>query len=213
LAGSMALNLSCPHRLVLGLLGPQAVAALVDYVVAREAAFVPARVHLRGQDSQRVDPARRKALLLADLSEFRPVIENAVRQIVPLAMAELGLIEPAVEPREFEISAHTDGGHFEPHVDTVDRLERVRILSCVYYFATTPRHFDGGELRLYGFPGASKESVAFVDISPETDSLIMFPSWMRHEIRPVRVRSGIWRDARFAINCWVHRTPPNLPAG
>lgn len=194
-----------------GVLGSRTVTALLDYVAAREQGFIPAKVRDRGAGRAKLDYGRRECLLLGDLGELKAPIETFVRQIAPDAVAQLGLIEPYVEPREFEISAHGDGGHFEPHLDTVDRLNHVRILSCVYYFAATPRRFTGGELRLYGFPKPSGDPEAappYFDVAPETDTLVAFPSWLRHEVRPTRVPSGAWADYRFAINCWIHRVMP-----
>lgn len=58
------------------------------------------------------------------------------------------------------------------------------------------------------------EATPYVDVPPESDTLVAFPSWLRHEVLPVHVPSGAWRDSRFAINCWLHRarqaagTPP-----
>ena len=48
----------------------------------------------------------------------------------------------------------------------------------------------------------------FADIEPETDSLVAFPSWLRHEVLPVRIPSAAWADGRFTINCWLHRAQP-----
>jgi Rps23 Pro-64 3,4-dihydroxylase Tpa1-like proline 4-hydroxylase len=125
------------------------------------------------------------------------------------------LVEPALEPKEFTIHGYRDGSRFGAHLDTSEQLARVRVLSCVYYFAVTPRRFSGGELRLYGLPTLSSvqnnRPPAFVDIVPETDTLVVFPSWLCHEVLPVHVPSGAWLDGRFTINCWLHRVAP--PAG
>lgn len=197
----------CPHVVYRNVLGARSVAALLEYVALRQNDFRPAPMRMRGSGRDAVDLDRRDCLLLRDVGPVRAEIETFVRAIAPHALAELGLIEPAVEPREFEISAHGDGGHFASHVDTTDTPDRVRILSCVYYFAKTPRRFDGGELRLFGFPDLRGGSSAApsADVVPETDSLVAFPSWLTHEVRPVRVPSRDWADGRFAINCWIHR--------
>src|SRR5262249_45472756 len=148
---------------------------------------------------------------LMDLGPFKRRIESFVYKIITPALAQLHLNEPSVEPREFEISAYGDAGHFAAHIDTDERLGRVRILSCVYYFAATPPRFSGGELRLHAFPtlsGKNSAAAPFIDILPETDTLVAFPSWLRHEVLPVQVPSGAWADRRFTINCWVHRANP-----
>src|SRR5207244_13575245 len=106
----------------------------------------------RGLAQMAVDRQRRDGRLLGDLGPFRAPIETFVRRIAPDALARLGLTGPAVEPREFEISSYGDRGHFAAHLDTTDLPDRVRILSCVYYFARRPGRFSGGELRLHGVP-------------------------------------------------------------
>jgi SM-20-related protein len=197
----------CPHVVYHDVLGAAAVATLLDHVAARQKDFRPAPMRMRGSGGDAVDLERRDCLLLRDLGPVRTQFETVMRGIAPNALAQLGLIEPAVEAREFEISAHGDGGHFVAHVDTIDRLDRVRILSCVYYFAATPRRFQGGELRLHGLPNpfGGPAALPVVDVAPETDTLVAFPSWLTHEVRPVRLPSGLWADGRFAINCWIHR--------
>ena len=57
-------------------------------------------------------------------------------------------------------------------------------------------------------PSAGGAAAPHVDIVPETDTLVVFPSWMSHEVLPVRVPSGAWIDRRFTINCWIHRVGP-----
>ena len=204
----MPVNARCPHLVFRDVLGPATVAALVDYAVQREADFVTARAYDRRSGEVAVDRGRRDCMLLAGLGPFQSRMESFVRSIVAPALSELRLNEPDGEPKEFEISAYGDGGHFNPHIDTVEVLDRVRILSCVYYFAATPPRFSGGALRLHAFPqrgGAAADVPAYVDVAPETDTFVAFASWLRHEVLPVHVPSGAWADRRFAINCWIHR--------
>jgi SM-20-related protein len=148
----------------------------------------------------------RVSLSLTDLGPFRPQIESVMRSIAPIALARLGLIEPKVEPREFEFARYGDRCYFKTHVDTIERAEHARILSCVYYFAKTPPRFSGGELRLRGFPDPIRTAAGpIVDIVPENDRLVIFPTWPEHEVLPIHVPSNAWLDGRFSINCWIHR--------
>jgi SM-20-related protein len=200
----------CPHLLYRNVMGADYVAALLDYVDGRQAQFRPGRVHDRRTDVRSVDLKVRDCLYVNGLGRLEAPIRSVVATIAAPALQALQLIEPAVEPKEFDIGAYGDGGHFRPHIDTLEQTERVRILSCVYYFAVTPRRFTGGQLRLHGFPrpsvgGEGPGAGSFVDIEPETDSLVIFPSWLRHEVLPVRLPSGAWTDRRFSINCWIHR--------
>jgi SM-20-related protein len=197
----------CPHLIFRDVLGASTVAGLLDYVVARQADFRPSVVRNRKSGERRVDIGRRDCLSLGDLGPFAAGIKTVMGKISDVALKELNLAEFAVEPRQFEICTYGDRGHFNAHIDTAETLDRVRVVSCVYYFAASPRRFSGGELRLFGFPKglADGRPVPFVDIIPETDTLVAFPSWLSHEVLPVRVPTGIWVDRRFTINCWIHR--------
>jgi hypothetical protein len=210
---SSAAKVRCPHLLFHNVLGTETVSALLDYVTARERDFEPAVVWRR--QSGRIDRAVRDCYYLWDLGKFEASFRGLLDGIVAHALHQLGLFEPAVEASEFEICAFGHGGHFTPHIDTLEKLKWVRILSCVYYFAATPRRFSGGILRLYGFPTSSAKggpAPQTVDIMPETDSLVVFPSWLWHEVLAVEVPSKAWADGRFTINCWVHRINPSADA-
>jgi SM-20-related protein len=196
----------CPYGTLHDALGAATVSALLDYVGARQTEFRPGLVRSRRTGEHGPNPSLRDSLFMPNLGPFKPQIESVMHAIAPVALAQFGLIEPAVEPREFEFACYGDGGYFRMHVDTTDRLDRIRILSCVYYFAATPPRFSGGELRLRGFPDPSHGAAGpVVDITPETDMLVIFPSWLEHEVLPVHVPSKAWRDGRFSINCWIHR--------
>jgi SM-20-related protein len=199
-------NQHCPHGTIRHLLGQSTASAMLKYVAERETAFKPGSVRSRGSDAIRVDPEVLRSRVLLGLGPFQTRVETVMRAIAPIAVQRLGLIEPAVAPREFEFASYGDGGHFKVHLDTLDRSTRLRILSCVYYFAAVPRRFTGGALRLHGFPDPfGRRERPVIDIASETDMLVMFPSWMEHEVLPVRVPSGAWSDHRFSINCWIHR--------
>lgn len=208
--GLEATRAHIPHVIFREVLGPAGAASLLQQVVVRQKDFAPAVVRNRRSGERRVDKAVLESFCLRDGGPLTQQIETFVRQSASRILSELHLEEPLVEPRESEICAYRDGNHFAAHIDTNEVAERVRVASCVYYFAATPRRFFGGELRLYGFPARPGRDMShippFIDISPETDTLVAFPSWLRHEVLPVQVPSGLWADSRFTINCWLHRT-------
>ena len=206
----------CPHLLFRDVLGVAVVAELLDYVAAREHDFRPSVVRNRKTGMRSVETSRRDCVSLGDLGPFAARIKSVMRGVAGSALARLNLAEHPVEPRQFEIASYGDGGHFDSHIDTAEVLDRVRVVSCIYYFAATPRRFTGGELRLFGFPSPSTAAGSprpFVDIAPETDTLVVFPSWLAHEVLPVSVPSGAWPDRRFSVICWLHRVgSPGAPA-
>ncbi len=128
------------------------------------------------------------------------------------------------------MAAHPNGAHFAPHLDIPIGADRAplaaadrhdRVISAVYYFHAEPKAFTGGELRLYRY-GAPAETIGqepgnHVDIAPINNSLVAFPSWALHEVRPVQCPSDEFREYRFAVNCWYckvlgrfRRTTANL---
>ncbi len=201
----------CPYLKYRNILGASYVAGLLSHAVERQNVFQLGVMHNRQTLELLVDSSLRHAFYLKDLGEFADPIHAFVAAAAGPAVQALNLTEPRVEPKEFEITAYPDGGHISEHIDTLTAKAKVRILSCIYYFSATPRAFSGGELRLYGFPkraapGEAATPAPYIDIEPEADSLVIFPSWLRHEVRPVRVPSNAWADSRFTINCWIHRT-------
>lgn len=202
----------CPYLQYRHVLGADYVAGVLAYAVDREHRFRLGGMHDRQTHVRLMDLSLRHSLVLKELGRFAAPIKSFVATVAAPAIRALNLTEPGFEPKEFEITAYPDGGRIGDHVDVGGRRNQIRILSCVYYFSATPRQFSGGELRLYGFPkrtadGGPVTSSPHVDIEPETDTLVVFPSWLRHEVRPVQVPSGAWRDSRFTINCWIHRMP------
>jgi Rps23 Pro-64 3,4-dihydroxylase Tpa1-like proline 4-hydroxylase len=197
---------SCPHLLLPNALGAETVARLLDYVAARENDFRPADSRRRGSRERSVDQAVRDCLSLDALGGFEEPLSRLLANIAPHAVTELHVAEAALEPSEFEICSYGDGGHFDLHTDTLPRRDHVRVLSCVYYFSTMPRRFGGGELRIYppAGPEVAADNLRAITVNPEPDTLIVFPSSLRHEVLPVDLQSSRWIDRRFTINCWMH---------
>jgi SM-20-related protein len=196
----------CPHVVFEDVLGPERAAALLDHAEAHAAHFTAGRAYNRTTGEAQVDPSRRDCLVLGDMGPFGAPLKERFGELARIAVAELRIGEADLEPVELEITSYGDGGHIHTHIDTRESREAVRVLSCVYYFSDTPRRFGGGELRLYGFPSRSGELEAVVDVPPATDTLVAFPSWMRHEVLPVRLGGEHdFRARRFTVNCWLHR--------
>ena len=75
----------------------------------------------------------------------------------------------------------------------------------MYYLRDRPDAFFGGALRLYNVwkGSASKGAPGLVEIEPEDNMLVVFPSSVLHEVLPTFVPSGAWLDSRFTINGWM----------
>lgn len=190
------------HILFRNVFGARMVAALLDYVAARQPDFRAADSRPRRSADRNIDPAVRQCLTLSELGPYEDVLATFLAGVSSDLLTRLGVDESKVEPMEFELSSYADGGHFRLHTDTLANRDHVRIVSCAYYFSVTPRRFEGGELRLHG-------EGAYSDIEPVTDTLVAFPSSLRHEVLPIRSTSTEWIHRRFSINCWLHRTSPS----
>jgi predicted 2-oxoglutarate/Fe(II)-dependent dioxygenase YbiX len=141
---------------------------------------------------------------------FRSTLQRSFDSAVPEILAGFGRDGFKPSATEIEMVAHRSGAFFGRHVDTqgvgvspnrsADRSRRV--LSAVYYFFVTPRPFVGGELRIHGTDGQGRST--HVDIEPENNRMVAFPSHVPHEVLPVWVSSGMWSDSRFAVNYWLY---------
>ena len=140
------------------------------------------------------------------LGEAEHRIAQALVAAMPLAATAIGMPPFALEKAEIELIAHRNGSFFNQHIDTLtegerDHVESDRMISMVYYLHGQPKRFSGGELVLY--PLVAGEAKV---IEPRDNRLIAFPSFTQHEVKPVVVPDGDpFQDARFAVNCWLHR--------
>ena len=183
------------------LLSPDECRDLLGWALDNEARFRPATL-----DKGLVDPAIRRSLSLRDLGPFSGLFEEQVRAMVPELIGQLRVTPFAAGEIELELVAHNDGAHFALHGDLYTGQGSARgdrMLSAVYYFHRTPKAFSGGCLRLHRIGAVPGDTG--VDIAPDHNSLVVFPSWAPHEVLTVRCPSGAFGDSRFAVNCWVYR--------
>lgn len=198
---------------------------LLDWVLSIRDRFRPATVSKgRPKREFRVDPERRIGLTTRKLGPLEAVLRERLLKALPELMAGTGTGGPPPTSLELELAAHADGAYYRPHIDIPVGANRQplganpgedRVLSAVYYFHAEPKGFSGGQLRLFAFgpiPAAGEEKRAHVDLEPVRNSLVAFPSWVPHEVRPIRCPSGDFGDYRFALNCWYCRALAPAPA-
>jgi SM-20-related protein len=206
-ADGPAMRTVMPPYLVIGdFLEEDTVAGLLEFALGHEHSFVPTKVGRAGPEA--IKPEIRVSLGMRDLGPFKAILKSKVLALVPDLVAKLKT--PAVNTPQLELQlvAHGDGAFYKRHIDThtVPDRDSIRVLSGVYYFHSHPKAFTGGALRLYatGDPAMA----TFVDIEPEHNTLLVFPSWIIHEVMPVSCPSHRFADSRFAINCWIYRSKP-----
>ncbi len=192
-----------PYLVLPDFFDEKTVADLLVFTLAKELAFEPTKVGRFGEGKFALD--ERVSIATRELGPFRPILESKILGLVPHLMATLRT-SPAENPKlELQLVAHNEGAFYIRHLDTHTTRDRgrIRVLSGIYYFHSLPKAFTGGSLRLYAFGDTEGEN--FIDIEPRHNSLLVFPSWAPHEVRPVSCPSGHFSDSRFAINCWVYR--------
>jgi SM-20-related protein len=186
-------------------LGGQAVERLLMYARSNEYRFKKSQVASRLDPTLKIDGMRSSRRI--GLGDLKGEVKDKFEQLLPTIFETLH-IKPFTPSFELEFVAHGNGDFFTLHRDTGKYYHR--IITAVYYFHALPKAFSGGELRLHSL-AASGEPGTFVDISPEFDTVVYFPSMFLHEVLPIEAPSGAFFDSRFAINCWVVRPQEEFP--
>jgi Rps23 Pro-64 3,4-dihydroxylase Tpa1-like proline 4-hydroxylase len=183
--------------------------ALLDWAIENEADFKPTTVgHV---DRARHEPTHRRSIGVSDFGPLKPALRQRALDMAPSLIDEFRVSPSVVGSVELQLVAHYDGAFLKRHFDTQtgpdwDSLGS-RLLSAVYYLHRAPKAFSGGCLRLFPF-GASGEDDGYLDIEPEHNTLVVFPSWAEHEVLPISCPSGVFADSRFSINIWLRAPAP-----
>jgi Rps23 Pro-64 3,4-dihydroxylase Tpa1-like proline 4-hydroxylase len=200
-----------PYAQLTDFLPAEELSSLLEWVLAHQDRFAPATI--MSGDQAVVNAEWRVGLTCRDLGPLEPQLRKRMLDALPVVMAKTGATGPEPSTLELELAAHGDGAHYRPHTDLpigARRKQRTigddRVLSSVLYFHAEPKGFSGGALRLFrlGAEETGDES-EYVEIPPLQNSLVVFHSWVRHEVRPVHCPSRKFRDYRFALNCWFRR--------
>ncbi|MEB3292919.1 MAG: 2OG-Fe(II) oxygenase [Synechococcales bacterium] len=193
---------TAPYVIVPSLLPPTEWLRLLAYVAQQEANFVPTSTMTGELDY-------RKSWVLYDFPEWRDRLVETVQILLPQVLQRLGL-EPFVpEQVEIQLTAHNHGNYYKIHNDNGNEEVARRVISYVYYFHRTPKPYQGGELKLYDLvdqDGMYQAGEQGITIAPPNNSLVLFPSYIMHEVLPVDCPSGNFLDSRFTLNGWVRRS-------
>jgi Rps23 Pro-64 3,4-dihydroxylase Tpa1-like proline 4-hydroxylase len=178
-------------------------AALLDWAIENEVKFQPTTV--RRGTGQRTDPALRISVSTGKFEPLKGEICTQFLDRTPHLIGGLRINAMPISATELELVAHNDGAFYSRHIDLATgadaKGELIRFLSAVYYVHGQPKAFSGGALRFHRFGAQSIED--FVDVAPEHNTLVAFPSWAVHEVMPVSCPSRTFADSRFAVNIWL----------
>ena len=196
------MKLPAPHLVLSNLLLPEQVEQLLSYTLENEGRFEPRTVA-----GDVPDPDRWLCLKLNDLGPFAEMFQALIQQDYTAWTKALRLSAFALGRVELRMAAYRDKGSFDYHLDSTSdasSAEHSRMLTGVYYYHRQPQQFSGGAIRLFDL-GAAPESSNYLEIAPTHNSLLLFPSWVGHQVMPIRCESGLFADARFSVNVWLHK--------
>lgn len=199
-----------PYLVREGFLGSELVDKLIEFAVENEARFEDSTTGNTG--NEQVRPEWRVSRLLRDFGPLKKEIKSRFKAALPEALESLGMPDFELYHVELEIVAHGNGAFYNTHIDTaIDKDdESVRVLTAVYYFHANPKIFQGGNLRLLPLRRNGDED-KYLDIEPFNDRVLFFPSWAPHRVMPVISDSKVFRNSRFAINCWFRKLKARQP--
>jgi len=192
-----------PYMHLQNFLSDELSAEILAYGISKEHDFEPSQIYVKGV----VDLSGfRISSTLRRLGPYESIVQDKLREIIPRMNAELQIARFEVGEIEVQLAAHGDGALFGRHIDTMvhEKSDQPRVISAVYYLHSNPKKFDGGNLRLHTIP-IGEEDIQPKDISPDHNSLLVFPSFAPHEVLPVIAPGVEFKDWRFAVNCWIHK--------
>jgi SM-20-related protein len=140
------------------------------------------------------------------MGEFKAVFQEKIKDLIPDMLKQLQMPAFEVGEIEFKLAAHGNGAFFARHIDTAahKKSRQPRMISAVYYLHYQPKGFTGGNFRFHPLPIKSGND-SHLDIAPDHNSLLVFPSWASHEVLPVCCADDNMKTWRFAVNCWIHK--------
>lgn len=183
-------------------LGADAAEDLLAQIIAAEHRFAASKV--RGANQNLRSSLHLPGRVGVDLTGFTSAIIRRADEFAAI----VGMKAFEIYDAELSIVAHRDGDYYGTHIDTRTQADSpqpsIRVISCVYYLHRTPKKFSGGELRIHRL-GIIPESPFHNMVEAANDRLVIFPSFLPHEVLPVTLLSDRFADSRFSINCWLHR--------
>lgn len=113
------------------------------------------------------------------------------------------------QPIPPQITMSGNGQFYKTHTDNGQNPKEIIFARTVTYILYCGGKWTGGDLalhptRLKNGKGIAHNEGQAVKFSPEQGDLVVFPSFLRHEIEDVKC-SGAWEDGRLTLNGWIHR--------
>ncbi|MGD1849461.1 MAG: 2OG-Fe(II) oxygenase [Cyanophyceae cyanobacterium] len=155
------------------------------------------------------DDYRRSSILYAThYTDFYHLLRKRLLKMMPTIMGQLDSDPFLVSQVEMQMTAHNDGCFYKIHNDSGSPETATRVLTYVYYFYQKPKAYSGGALRIYETDlhgPATEPSEKFNDVIPDNNTMVLFDSRIKHEVREVACPSRKFENSRFTLNGWLRR--------
>jgi SM-20-related protein len=180
---------------------------IVRYALEHESSFQRSLMLDSTRPAAQMDETRRKSAVLFHLADIGEHFKDRITSVLPYVVRQFGW--PALQARriDIQITATNDDEYFRPHVDNFSESVRTRRLSFVYFFHREPKHFTGGDLRIFDLTHndpVARLQASFTEVSPAQNQIAFFPSGLLHEIADVVCPTGAFMDSRFTLNGWIY---------
>lgn len=190
------LEIEPPHALIANFLSPDELLRVLAFTMAHAAGFNPSGVHEvpnEGPSPTGYRLRRSRVLMGPKNAPMSDLMLPKLQALMPRLWPQWGIQPQPLTLLECEVTAHGDGDFFALHTDNGMPEIAHRQVSYVYYFHREPKRFSGGQLRLYHTlfqEGHQKCGRLAAEIEPLRNGLMVFPTFIYHEVMPIRCRVG-----------------------
>lgn len=203
----VGIEMDPPHVLIRNFLSEADAERAMAHALLHESEFRDSTVaHVDHKGSYAADARLRRSRILDNVAEVAPMIGRRLYEQMPRIFEALKMPPISFRSVEMQLSVHGDGDFFNTHTDNGLPEIAHRTMSYVYYFHREPKRFTGGHLKLYKtviHQGEHSAGELVADIDPPRNGLMVFPSYIQHEVTPISCPSSNLADQRLTLNGWL----------
>jgi SM-20-related protein len=126
---------------------------------------------------------------------FYKILRERINEMYPEVCHALNITPFTVKDYEMQMTVHNHGDFYKTHVDNGAEKHKGRMITYVYYFHSTPKAFDGGQLLIFD------EKPAIVE--PINNRIVFFDSSKKHAVHPITCPDKKFEHSRFTLNGWI----------
>lgn len=203
----VGIEMDPPYVLIENFLSEAEAERAMAHALAHESEFRDSTVsHVDNKGSYATDTRLRRSRILDNVADVAPMIGRRLYEAMPRIFQALEMQPMNFRTMECQLSVHGDGDFFNTHTDNGLPDIAHRTMSYVYYFHREPKRFAGGHLKIYRTvvnEGTHSAGDLAADIDPPRNGLMVFPSYIHHEVTQLACPSPALEDQRLTLNGWL----------